>query len=607
MIQKDKLWRVLTLPLRPIEANFMFFIFMFMLGWVCLSVTDLRSMGIRYIDHAYEELFFDLYSVCLILTAIPYKVRRWVRLLLYIILYATAIADVFCFVKFDSPLSPTMLLLLDETNAREAGEFLESYLNSDVIFSDLGLVLLLLIINIAVALSPWRKLKLNIRQRLRLRLIRLGYRRWKPWLGVALAVLFVYSGALSARNKAATYRLMTMHNLGEIEHELTRLDDCSRLYLPIYRLVFSVYANSLATQQIDKLIAAKNHVTVDSCDYTSPNIILIIGESYNKHHSQMYGYGMKTTPRQMKLMRTGRLIKFTDVVTPWNLTSYVFKNTFSLHVVGEKGEWCDYPLFPEVFRKAGYHVSFITNQFLPKAKDAVYDFSGGFFLNNDELSEAQFDTRNTSLHALDEDLLNDYQTLKKENTNHNLIIFHVMGQHVSYNTRYPKNRRKFKPEDYDRPDLNPRQKRILSDYDNAVLYNDSIVTSIVKLFTNKDAIVIYMPDHGEECFDGKMNTYGRLHSAAIDARLAREEFEIPFWIWVSHKYAVKHPKIFSEIVKAHKRRFMTDAIPHLLMYLAGIHTKDYQPQYNILSPQYDEMRPRLLKGSTDYDKLGVRK
>ena len=46
--------------------------------------------------------------------------------------------------------------------------------------------------------------------------------------------------------------------------------------------------------------------------------------------------------------------------------------------MGDKGDWCDYPLFPEIFRKAGYHVTFMTNQFLPQAKEAVYDFSGGF-------------------------------------------------------------------------------------------------------------------------------------------------------------------------------------------------------------------------------------
>lgn len=48
---------------------------------------------------------------------------------------------------------------------------------------------------------------------------------------------------------------------------------------------------------------------------------------------------------------------------------------------------------------------------------------------------------------------------------------------------------------------------------------------------------------------------------------------------------------------------MTDALPHLLLYLAGIHTPWYQERYNILSPKYDEKRPRILKGKTDYDKL----
>ena len=91
---------------------------------------------------------------------------------------------------------------------------------------------------------------------------------------------------------------------------------------------------------------------------------------------------MKTTPRQAALENSRKLTNFIDVVTCWNLTSFVFKNVFSTHVVGEKGDWCDYPLFPELFRKAGYQVTFITNEFLPQAKEAVYDFSGGFFLNN---------------------------------------------------------------------------------------------------------------------------------------------------------------------------------------------------------------------------------
>lgn len=40
---------------------------------------------------------------------------------------------------------------------------------------------------------------------------------------------------------------------------------------------------------------------------------------------------------------------------------------------------------------------------------------------------------------------------------------------------------------------------------------------------------------------------------------------------------------------------MTDALPHLLLYLAGIETPTYKEEYNILSPKYNEMRPRILK------------
>ena len=48
---------------------------------------------------------------------------------------------------------------------------------------------------------------------------------------------------------------------------------------------------------------------------------------------------------------------------------------------------------------------------------------------------------------------------------------------------------------------------------------------------------------------------------------------------------------------------MTDAVAHMLMHLAGISAPDYHEEYDILSPNYNEMRPRLLKGHTDYDKL----
>lgn len=578
----------------PIKKNANFFTFMYLLGVLCALLTLPDTKGAKLYDNLFLELFLDVYAVCLVLSVFPQKIRFCVRALLYIILYGVALADVYCFDNFDSTINPSMLMLVGETNSDEASNFLSSCLSPAVIFGKVGCVLLLAMLQ---ALVAWLHHRIKNKPQFALDL--------SPWAGFVCLALLIWSGISSFHNKQATHKLMTGKNIGEVEHTLTE-KDCANLYVPINRLAFSIYANKLAGQQITQLIEAAHKVTVDSCSFRSPNIVLIIGESYGKHHSQQYGYFMETAPRQVALEKVRLLTKFTDVVSCWNLTSFVFKNVFSTHVIGEKGEWCDYPLFPEIFRKAGYHVTFITNEFLPQAKEAVYDFSGGFFLNNPELSKLQFDSRNTQLHRFDDGLLEDYdKKLKAEQGEHNLTIFHLMGQHVNYKLRYKKSQRHFWASSYEdkRPELTPKQRQVLSHYDNATLYNDSIVHQIVTRFSKQDAIVIYMPDHGEECYEENRGFICRNHSASIDWKLAHYEFEVPFWIYCSPKYIKAHPDIYQQIRAAKDKRYMTDALPHLLLYLAGISTPTYQDEHNILSPNYNEMRPRILKNTTDYDKL----
>jgi heptose-I-phosphate ethanolaminephosphotransferase len=304
----------------------------------------------------------------------------------------------------------------------------------------------------------------------------------------------------------------------------------------------------------------------------------------------------------------GSLVPFSNVVASWNLTSFVFKHVFSLYAVGDSGAWCDKPLFPEVFRKAGYHVTFITNQFLPKAKEAVYDFSGGFFLNDSALSSRLFDERNTELYRYDGDLVEEVsrkaESGKWKAESGHLTILHLMGSHVDYQARYPqKTFRRFTPQQYDRPELTPKQRQTLAHYDNSLLYNDSVVKAITDRFADRDALVIYMPDHGEEIFDSEPYVSGRLHNTKVDYRLAHNEMEIPFWIWGSPRYIENHPYGWLAIQAAKDRPLMTDALPHLLLYLGGISTPLYRSELNVISPDYDMNRPRLLKGVADYNRL----
>ncbi|MBP5714581.1 MAG: phosphoethanolamine transferase [Prevotella sp.] len=579
---------------------------MFALGWICTQLEImpyyLRNKGAEPYELSVPELFLDIYFLCVILTIIPKKVRIWVKALLYLILYSVALVDMFCYERFESTLTPTMLMLAMETTGQEAREFLSGYLSWETVKSGVGWIFLLIGVHIL-----WSFLRIffsRTRQRLILPKINpLFFSGLKAVLGCVVAWLLYSSISQTWDNKVAIHKLFSCETIGEVEHELTKKDQ-AKLYVPVYRLAFGIYANSLADTQIEQLKAASDKIQVDSCSYRVPNIVLVIGESYNKHHSQLYGYDKPTTPRQMALQEEGGLVAFTDVVSTWNLTSFVFKHMMSLYAVGDDGEWCDKPLFPEVFRKAGYHVTFVTNQFEPKAKEAVYDFSGGFFLNDPELSQRQFDSRNSRTHRFDDGVLKEYDALKDSTIAHNLIILHLMGSHVDYRARYPQKRQTvFTPQMYDRPELNDKQKQILAHYDNSLRYNDSIVACITQRFVDKDAVVIYVPDHGEEIFDGSPYMYGRMHGANIDYRLARNEMEIPFWIWGSPQYRENHPYGWQAIQNVKDRPLMIDVLPHLLLYLGGISTPLYREELNVISPKYDMKRPRILKGITDYNQL----
>ena len=598
----------------PIAKNGAFFVFMFALGWMCTQLElmpyYLRERGAKPYELTLPELFLDIYALCVILTLIPRKIRLWVKALLYLILYSVAIADMFCYVRFESTLTPTMLMLVAETSSREAREFLSGYLNWSVITTNVGWILLLIIIHIIwTFVRCWQS---KTRHRMILPKLNEGIVMGiQAVLGCVVAWCLYSSISQTWNNKVAIRRLFSCETLGDVEREQNRKDH-AKLYVPIYRLAFGIYANTLADQQIEQLeIAGGDKIQVDSCIFRVPDIVLVIGESYNKHHSQLYGYDKPTTPRQVAMAREGSLVPFSDVVSSWNLTSFVFKHMLSLWAVGDSGAWCDKPLFPEVFRRAGYHVTFVTNQFLPKAKEAVYDFSGDFFLSDSAISRRLFDEHNTELYRYDDGVVKELQqrdgsfVTSTDVTKYKgrLTILHLMGSHVDYSARYPKTFQKFMPQQYDRPELTAKQLQTLAHYDNSLLYNDSILQAITNHFTDKDAVVIYMPDHGEEIFDSEPYVSGRLHNADIDYRLAHNEMEIPLWIWGSPLYRKNHPYGWLAIQAAKDRPLMIDALSHFLLYLGGISTPLYREELNVISPDYNVNRPRILKGITDYNQL----
>lgn len=349
-------------------------------------------------------------------------------------------------------------------------------------------------------------------------------------------------------------------------------------------------------------------IAIDSCTFRSPEIVLILGESYNKHHAALYGYPLPTTPRLSQEEAAGRLYPFTDVVSSANFTVKAMHLLFSFASQDRQTAWCDTPLFPALFRRAGYDTLMFDNQTtFTLENDDVWDQEIRHFLYHPRLSPQLFTHCNADKYPFDEGLLADFdrQDLRFRNP-HRLTIFHLMGQHVAYRNRFPAEAGYFTADsipEYSTSGLRRSrdERRIVADYDNAVRYNDRVVGEILDRCRTRDAVVVYLSDHGEEVFD-YAHRNGRIHDATLSPDCCRHQYEIPFMIWMSDRYRAARPELAAAIARAVDRPYMTDDLPHLLLDLAGLSCRWFDPTRSVINDRFDASRPRLLRDDkVDYD------
>ena len=374
------------------------------------------------------------------------------------------------------------------------------------------------------------------------------------------------------------------------------------LNTPFVRLAYGAAFNMATSAELDILEKTVAATTVDSCSYRCPLIVLVIGESFNKHHTPLYEKDyLPTTPLLMQQQEKGNLVVYTDAVAPFNFTSNAFKYMFSTWDEESGDEWTRHTLFPAVFKKAGYCVDFYTNQFAMAQTD-MWDFAGGTVFNHHGLSELQFTHRNPDIFDYDGELLRELPPTDSLTAQPTLLIVHLRGQHVKYDNRYPQAYAKFTPNDERTPFGGQTGREIAAHYDNATLYNDAVVNTVFEMLKNTDGIGIFLSDHGEEVYDWR-DKYERTNERTITPEVARYQYEIPLMFYMTDTFKVRHPDVAEAVTTSANRPFISSDLCHLLFYLGGISIADYQEKRNILSPQYDKTRKRIIGSSTDYDEL----
>lgn len=369
--------------LEPIKKNALFFIFMYLLGVVTIFV-EVIVLGYKLPLFNFLSLFFDIYMLCLFLMIVPRGIVAFFTIIFSLIAYLLSIVNAFCVEHFFAKIGLEILNVILETNPRESSEFIEKYINIGVLWSGTGIIFLLMLSHLLCArFISFRGCCYS--------------QLFSRFFNVLLFLILVTSIYFCLSSRIDVVRLMMASKMEDIDNFVSNHSQNT----PINNLLFSIKMRYMANKGLSVLADSQDKVSVVDCQYASDNIILVIGESYIKCHSQLYGYKKLTTPLQMErtnLSDKGCIVPFTDVVSPSNLTSTVFKNVFSLHSIEEKSDWIDAPLFPVFFRNAGYKVFFMTNQFVQSLNTDIFNISGGLFLNNNRLSKAQFDYRNTRTH-----------------------------------------------------------------------------------------------------------------------------------------------------------------------------------------------------------------
>ena len=315
-----------------------------------------------------------------------------------------------------------------------------------------------------------------------------------------------------------------------------------------------------------KEVDLKNYQTdlqVEESDNGHPDyVIIVLGESFSPNHSSLYGYEKETNPLLGAHAKEGNLLVFGKVASPSAHTATAFRYILNTCPIGQGGEqeWYEHTNLIEVMKAAKYHTTWVSNQ----AEKGKLDNVPGEYAKI--CDERIFLENGTGRWNYDGSLAKRAVTNKFRK---NMVFYHLMGQAEDFRERYPETCAKFSAADYKgRPE---HQRELVAAYDNATLYNDFVVSSIINLYKNADAVVFYFPNHGMDVFDTDPYYCGQPKPTSESQGHGKV---IPFMVYVSPLFQERHAATVGRLKENVDRPFCTDKFIYAVMDVAGYQFAD---------------------------------
>ena len=330
------------------------------------------------------------------------------------------------------------------------------------------------------------------------------------------------------------------------------------------------------------------HNLKDSMANQPSTLVLVIGESTNRQRMSLYGYPRETTPELDKLK--DQLTVFDNVITPRPYTIEALQQVLTFADEDSPDRYLTTPSLVSMMKQAGYKTFWITNQqTMTKRNTMLTTFSQQadeqVYLNNN---------RNQNAAQYDGDVIEPFNKALADAAPRKLIVVHLLGTHMSYQYRYPSTFDKFKDRNGVPAGVRDDQLPTYNSYDNAVLYNDFVVSSLIKDYakTDPNGFLLYLSDHGEDVFDSPGHgTLGRNES-----KPTAPMYTIPFMAWASPKWRETHDWSFAGDLG---RPYSSSHLIHTWADLAGLSFDELDRSKSLVS---DSFKPRPLMIGNPYER-----
>ena len=534
--------------------------------FVVLTILNLPIIFfVRDFQTGAVKFWFGVFALFLLTAAIhllPLKIRRLLQTALMILFALIFVTDIFLLQKFGVPLNMDILQILLGTNPLTAKAFLQEYVVNFKIIG--GLTAFIFFVT---ALSFVLKKFFSTRSEERLKRLSIDL------LIILFLPMMIYScSALSAVLNVANnlfFNTRLWRSVLEINHLVQTAPIGSE------EKIFAEMDKQLDTE---KILSDNSNI---------PYVVFVLGESTDRNHMQLYGYRLPTTLHLTARFEHGEIFRFNDTIACANNTAPAMARIFTFAEKEEpQNDWYLKANLFDILRRTDYHTVWLSNQ-SPLGLWGNFDkyFSARcdekFFIEAEDKIARQRQVDGVLIPVLD-------KFLAASNAEKIFYVVHLYGTHEAFRERYPAEFEKFSAQDENKS--HEHWKKITAEYDNAVLYNDFIVDEIIRRFENKNAVLIYISDHGEEVYDGR-DFFGHSMEEAGNVHM----IEIPALIWASKSFRERYPEKISAITAAIDRPYRTDYLIHTILDLMDIRTTSFDETKSIINKNF-EPRPRIYNG-----------